>query len=399
VDDNYIWVIQNNTLLVPSVDYKVTSDKLSVQLARSPLISDTITLVTFGNNILTSGIAYMQFKDMLNRTHFKRLSLNKRTTLRRQLKWNDLSIVLTDATNFDDPNPAKNLPGVIEIRGERIEYFSKVGNVLSKLRRGTLGTGVYNLNRAGEFVQNIGSTETIPYTETSTVEQIISDGSHIINLGFTPNKSTTSWTYASGYTSNIPTGYGQSDDIEVFVGGYNDTAVWAPEVAYEIDAIVNVGSYTYRCVSAHTSTALSVNGVTKTFFNDIANWQFFIGNIRLKKKPYKVHNVNRAPYSPEGDLQFDAEFAVNGSSNQLRLTNLLTTGTQVTVIRKTGKAWDSTVNIQNDTTKIAEFLKATPGVWYADYKKVSTVSEIIVVKLDNEVVKFDDTNNQTFDQG
>jgi hypothetical protein len=399
VDDNYIWVIQNNTLLVPSVDYKVTSDKLSVQLARSPLISDTITLVTFGNNILTSGIAYMQFKDMLNRTHFKRLSLNKRTTLRRQLKWNDLSIVLTDATNFDDPNPAKNLPGVIEIRGERIEYFSKVGNVLSKLRRGTLGTGVYNLNRAGEFVQNIGSTETIPYTETSTVEQIISDGSHIINLGFTPNKSTTSWTYASGYTSNIPTGYGQSDDIEVFVGGYNDTAVWAPEVAYEIDAIVNVGSYTYRCVSAHTSTALSVNGVTKTFFNDIANWQFFIGNIRLKKKPYKVHNVNQAPYSPEGDLQFDAEFAVNGSSNQLRLTNLLTTGTQVTVIRKTGKAWDSTVNIQNDTTKIAEFLKATPGVWYADYKKVSTVSEIIVVKLDNEVVKFDDTNNQTFDQG
>ena len=399
VDDNYIWVIQNNILLVPSIDYKVTSDKSSIQLARSPLISDTITLVTFGNNILTSGIAYQQFKDMLNRTHFKRLSSNKRTTLHRQLKWNDLSIVLTDATNFDDPNPAKNLPGVIEIRGERIEYFSKVGNVLSKLRRGTLGTGVFNLNGVGEFVQNIGSTETIPYIETSTVEQIISDGTHIVNLGFTPTKSTTSWTYASGYTSNIPTGYGQSDDIEVFVGGYNDTAVWAPEVAYEIDAIVNVGSYTYRCVSAHTSTALSVNGVSKNFFNDIANWQFFIGNIRLKKKPYKVHNVNQAPYSPEGDVQFDAEFAVNGSSNQLRLTNLLTTGTQVTVIRKTGKAWDSKVNIQNDTSKIAEFLKATPGVWYADYKKVSKVSETIVVKLDNEVVKFDDTNNQTFDQG
>ena len=398
-DDNYIWVIQNNTLLVPSIDFKVTADKLSIQLARSPLISDTITLITFGNNILTAGIAYQQFKDMLNRTHFKRLSANKRTTLHRQLKWNDLSIVLTDATNFDDPNPAKNLPGVIEIRGERIEYFSKVGNVLSKLRRGTLGTGVYNLNPAGEFAQNIGSTETIPYVETSTVEQIISDGSHIVNLGFAPSKSATTWTYASGYSSNIPSGYGQCNDIEVFVGGYNDTAVWAPEVAYEVDTIVNIGSYTYRCVTAHTSTAVSVNGVTKSFFDDINKWKFFIGNIRLKKKPYKVHNVNQAPYSPEGDVQFDAEFAVNGSSNQLRLTNLLTTGTQVTVIRKTGKAWDSKVNIQNDTSKIAEFLKATPGVWYADYKKVSTVSNTIVPTLDTEVVKFDDTDNQTFDQG
>jgi hypothetical protein len=67
-------------------------------------------------------------------------------------------------------------------------------------------------------------------------------------------------------------------------------------------------------------------------------------------------------------VQLDAEFAVNGTSNQIRLTHLLSTGTQVTVVKRSGVAWDSTVNIQNDTGKIAKFLKASPGIWYTDYK-------------------------------
>jgi hypothetical protein len=67
-------------------------------------------------------------------------------------------------------------------------------------------------------------------------------------------------------------------------------------------------------------------------------------------------------------VQLDAEFAVNGTTNQLRLTHVLSTGTQVTVVKRTGTAWDSTVNIQTDTSKIAEFLKASPGIWYTDYK-------------------------------
>ena len=360
IDDNYIWVIKDNTLLVPSIDFKVIDDRKSIQLAIAPTSNQAITVITFGNNVLTSGIAYQQFKDMLNRTHFKRLSLNKRTKLTQDLKWNDTIIVVENATNFDTPNPSKNLPGVVEINGERIEYFSKSGNTLSRLRRGTLGTGVKTIYFSGTAVQDIGPTETVPYTESSIVEQVISDGSHFVNLGFPPTKSNGSWTYSSGFSSTIPSSYGQSDDIEVFIGGYNDGAVWASNVVYSIGIIVNVGSYTYRCTTAHTSGL--------NFNDDVANWEFFVGNIRLKKKPYKMHNVNKAPHSPDGDVQLDAEFAVNGTSNQLRLTHLLSTGTQVTVVKRTGIAWDSTLNIQNDSSKIAEFLKASPGIWYTDYK-------------------------------
>jgi hypothetical protein len=360
VDDNYIWVIRNTTLLVPSIDYKLNDDKETIQLATIPSSTDKITLITFSSNVLTSGIAYMQFKDMLNRVHFKRLSLSKRTTLAQDLKLNDLSIVLTNADNFDIPNPSLNRPGVIEIRGERIEYFSKQGNTLGKLRRGTLGTGAYSLNREGTFVQDIGPSETVPYTEISITEQILSDGTNFIDLSFTPTKSNTTWSYSAGYSSTIPTNFGQSDDIEVFVGGYDQGTSWTPSTSYTIGTIVNVGTYTYRCIANHVSSTV--------FSIDSANWKFFIGNIRLKKSPYKVHNVNNSPYSPEGDVQLDADFSVNGTNNQIRLTNLLNSGTQVTVVKRTGIAWDNTVNIQNDTSKIAEFLRASPGIWYSDYK-------------------------------
>jgi len=360
IDDNYLWVIKDNTLLVPSIDFKVNDNRKSIQLAVSPTTNQAITVITFSSNILSSGIAYQQFKDMLNRTHFKRLSLSKRTKLIQNLSWDDTIIVVEDATNFDTPNASRNLPGAIEINGERIEYFAKSGNTLSRLRRGTLGTGVKKLYTVGTTVQDIGPTETVPYTENSIVEQIISDGSRIVNLGFTPTKSKDNWAYSSGFTSGIPADYGQSDDIEVFIGGYNDGAIWAPNIVYTTGVIVNVGSYTYRCTTNHTSSS--------SFNSDVSNWEFFVGNIRLKKKPYKMHNVNTAPHSPAGDVQLDAEFAVNGTTNQLRLTHLLSTGTQITVVKRTGIAWDSTVNIQSDNSKIAEFLKASPGIWYTDYK-------------------------------
>jgi len=421
ISDDYVWITKNGTLLTPTIDYKLNDDKQSVQLATLPNKTDQLTFITFGSNILASGIAYMQFKDMLNRVTYKRLSLEKRTTLAADLHWNDTSITLTDASNFDVPNPTANKPGVIEIRGERIEYFAKNGNIVSRLRRGTLGTGVYKLHKAGAFVQDIGPTETIPYTETTITEQIISDGTNSVNLSFAPALGSESdptgviaWFKTSGYTyqgtynplssysinsvvvyqntyyvnilsysastsvtilptdtkhwkiapTAIPPGYGQCDNIEVFVGGYNDGSAWASGIEYSVGDIVNIGSYTYRCTTAHTSGA--------TFNADSTNWTFFIGNIRLKKQPYKVHNVNVNPYSPAGDVTLDADFAVDGSSRQIRLTNLLNKGTHVTVIKQIGTAWDgdknNPVNILNDNSKIAEFLKVSPGIWYTDYK-------------------------------
>jgi hypothetical protein len=238
-------------------------------------------------------------------------------------------------------------------------------------------------------VQEIGPSETMPYAETSTVQQVVSDGTNTLPLTFVPTKSLDTWTYTTGYESAIPAGYGQSNDIEVFVGGYDNTAVWASGVEYSIGTVVNVGSYTYRCITDHTSSTV--------FNNDSTNWQFFIGNIRLKKKPYKVHNVNQAANSPEGDIQIDADFAVNGTSKELRLTNKLSFGTRVTVVKRTGIAWDDTANILTSDTKIARFLKGSPGVWYTSMKQLSTTTPE-TSSFDSTSTRFDSTNT-TFDQG
>ena len=462
LNESYVWVVKNSTLLVHGVDYKLLDDHLSIQLTNSLSLTDKISLMTFGSNVITAGISYMQFKDMLNRTIYKRLSLTKRTELATDLRWNSTSIVLVDGSNFEEPDTVRNAPGVIEIRGERIEYFAKTGNVLSKLRRGTSGTGVFDLNYAGIFVQDIGSGETIPYNDAVQTTQILSNGTNTVKLSFAPTKGNqdsvninydptgvrtwfsdagylligafdpassyklndvvvynNSYYYCSKtvsllasrtlgvdytpansiywtlYPTGIPVGYGQTNQIEVFVGGYDDITVWTPNTIYNELDVVNVGNYTYRRKPgpAHTSK--------DTFANDNTNWSFFIGNIRLQKQPYKVFNINQAPYSPAGDVTFDADFSVNGVSNELRLTNKLAIGTTITVVKRTLELWDSSTNIMHDDSKIASFIKAAPGVWYTQYQLNTEVPVPVSVEsssFDSASTRFDGAN-LTFDQG
>lgn len=393
LDDNYVLVTKNGKLLTPSVDYKLNEDRASIKLARYPATDDELVVITFGGVPLGQGISYMQFKDMLNRVHYKRLNANKRTKLVKALNYFDTSIELEDASNFDLPSIVNNKPGIIEIRGERIEYFTKNGNILGQLRRGTLGTGVPTRHPAASYVQDIGASETIPYTEASIIEQIKSDGTNIVPLTFIPMNPSSgvtpapSWSYTQGFISTIPAGYKQANDIEVFVGGYT-TLVWSSGVQYKVDDIVEIGSYTYRCVTEHTSS--------ESFETDKNKWKFFVGNIRLKKKPYMIH-TNNYPDSPEGDIQMDAEFAVDAVNKQLRLTHKLEFGTRVTVVKRTGIAWDSDLNILYDTTRIANFLKAAPGIWYANIGKYENIGQT-PSSFDSTGGTFDSTGI-TFDQG
>lgn len=429
IDDNYVWIMKNGRLLTHSIEYKLGNDRKSVILSESPVISDEFRIVTFGNNVSTSNVSYMQFKDMLNRMHFKRLNSNKQTLLAKDLLSTDLTIEVEDASNFDAPNPQMNKPGIIEIRGERIEYFKIQGNVLSQLRRGTLGTGTPAVHKLGAYVQDIGPSETIPYIDNISIEQIVSDGTNTVNLSFVPNKySNVQWFEDFGYSykgeyieshsylvndvvdyngnyyvnivasngklpsntmywslyTSISTEYGQSNDIEVFVGGYNVISDWESDVNYDVGDIVIVGSYSYKCINQHTSSL--------SFNTDKNYWTFFVGNIRLKKKSYKVHNNNLHSESPQGDVYFDPDFIVDGSSSSIKLTNNLKLGTRVTVVRKNGTAWDgnvkdSTNNVRNDRSKIGNFITAVPGAQYRD-----------IVNYDLEKFVSYDSSKDTFDE-
>jgi hypothetical protein len=367
IDTASVWVSKNGTLLTPSVDYKLNADKESIKFEQPLLISDRIDMITFSSNVSNQTVSYMQFKDMLNRTHFKRLSQNKQSPLVKALNYYDTEIEVLDASNFEEPNSSKNMPGVVEIYGERIEYFAKTGNKLSRLRRATLGTGAAQVYPIGSHVQDIGPSESIPYRDATQVEQVTTTGSTLLEIPFVPRSV---------------------NEIEVFVGGYDTAQTWASNIDYTVGMIVQVGSYTYRCVAAHTSTHL--------FSADSTNWQFFVGNLRLKKHAFQVHNVSIHPESPEGDVSFNADFTVDGTTNAIHLTNALDAGVKVTVVKKTGRLWSgityfpTEMNVDSNTTdfdtgtttfdqrdskllaasnnNINGFLKAEPGIWYTPAK-------------------------------
>ncbi len=391
INDNYVWVIKNNTLLTPSIDYKVRDDRQSIDITDKLYDTDEVTVIMFGNNVFPVGIAYMQFKDMMNRVQYKRLSSNKQTRLLRDLRYNDTVIEVEDTAGFDSPNLAKGRPGIIEIRGERIEYFAMSGNTLSRLRRGTLGTGTPLRHKSGSYVTEIGSSESIPYKDETLVTQHISDGTNIVNLDYIPQSV---------------------NDIEVFVGGYNTGIQWTAGVDYEVGTIVTIGAYTYKVVAYHQSgstfksnvtTLTTVDGERTVLETGVAYdqvYEFFIGNIRLRKTEYTMFNTNIAPYSPEGDLTMPADFSVDGVSSAVTLTNALPVGIQITVVRRIcSELWDSEINIQEDDNRISRFLKAQPGAWYTDAYQFSTGTES--VSFDSTIITFDrdttDIGNLTFD--
>ncbi len=301
--DDYVWVIKQNQMLTHSVDYYLDSDLRTIKL-KDPFVASNneIQVIILSDRVVNHSWGYMQFKDMLNRTHYKRISKAKTTRLARDLLQTDREIYVVDGAKLSPGNPALNLPGIVEINGERIEYYVKTGNVLSQIRRGTLGTGVPVLHRVRSNVMDIGHSETIPYVDSQIVDTTVSDGStNLIPLNYLPKKTAVTW-----YTETIPTMNGRSDELEVFVGGY-----------------------------------------------------------RLKKTNYKLFKEsNGYPYSPEGDSNYEAEFSVNGTTNAVRITAEVAADTKIVIVKRQGNLWNPTgTDLTYHNGDIARFIRNTEAIF------------------------------------
>ena len=362
VDDSRVWLIKNNRILQSSIDYKLNVDLQSVTLAKEPITGDKFTVMTFGSNVVSQSFSFMQFKDMLNRFHYKRLRKSRQTVLKNDLNFYDTEIVIDDDRVVTLPNRDLNRPGIIEVKGERIEYFLKSGNVLSQLRRGTLGTGVRTVYPAGTLVQDIGITETIPYKDQTIIEQIVADGT---NYEYTLEKVTpggfnTSYKYKGTNLTSTDASTLPKNAVEVFVGGWIIKGPWATGVIYTVNELVTYGSYTYRCLVSHTSTEFFAD---LEYINEITGaavprWEFFVGNIRLKKDSYQVHNSYLHNESPEGDITFDADFTVSNSNSVINLNGLVADNVTFTVIKRTGKIWeDNGFSLVESNNAVSKFIK------------------------------------------
>ena len=199
LDTSYVWVVLNGILLTPNIDYKLVKLDTYVQIVRDISENDVIQVIHFAAPVSNEKFGFRIFKDMLNRTHYKRLNKNNVYTLAQPLHTTDKEIVLSDATNITQPSTELNVPGVLFIEGERVEYFKVEGNVLSQLHRGTLGTGAKAIYEIGTECMDQSEKETIPYRDEMVSLIALEDESTQIVLDWLPTKGV--------------------DEFEIFVGG------------------------------------------------------------------------------------------------------------------------------------------------------------------------------------
>ena len=188
-DSEYVWVIVNGVKLAPNVDYYVTEDLMHVKIISQLSANDKVEYIQFGEEQLTHRFGFRQFKDILNRVHYKRLDNANKYKLAQDLNWWDTRIELVDASNLPEPGKKKQIPGVVFINGERIEYYVKQGNSLRQLRRGTLGTGVSTLLTSGTEVRDQSPGENVPYKDQTLTQLFTADGTTAsYELDFTPTQ-------------------------------------------------------------------------------------------------------------------------------------------------------------------------------------------------------------------
>jgi hypothetical protein len=302
VSASYVWVYKNGQRLRQEKDYYVSLPRAVVYLKIASTLNDDIKILNFSRNTFSLPVAYEIHKDMLNVYHYNRYAKGT-VKLQRILNYYDSEIQVDDATDLSAPISSRNIPGVISIDGERIEYMTKTGNTLGQLRRGSQGTAIADSYAAGTAIVDVGYSEIIPYNENQERTDFVSDGSTqlIGPLTYVPSVGVrNTW-----YRDTIPSTYGPCDQIEVFAGGR-----------------------------------------------------------RLRKDPQSFWIEANGAYSPEADQLHEADFSVDGSTAFIRLTTALPAGTRVSVLRRQGKTWyergDITASkgipLPDNDTAIARFI-------------------------------------------
>jgi len=196
LNDNYVWVTVNRIPLTGKIDYNILDDQVTVEFSDQyhHTSDDVIVITSISSEKLASTIlGYRIFNDIFDRTHFKRLSKQDTTYLTTPLHFTDTEIQVADARALTPPLISKKIPGVVIIDGERIEFFKVTGNILSQLRRSTLGTAPSFYSDINTRVIDQSPEQTIPFkeniyrqthiTKSTTNTYIINKTPNILNTG------------------------------------------------------------------------------------------------------------------------------------------------------------------------------------------------------------------------
>jgi hypothetical protein len=181
----YVWL--NGTQLIQGYDYTLTGNTITV-VGKTITSSSRLDVMYFALDTAVKATGFRMFKDMLNRIFYKRISKNATTEIAEDIVVGALEIQVKDGTKLAQPQQIISsdgstittiIPGVIFVDKERIEYFTRSGDTLGQLRRGTLGTGIKEHSSGTEVVDASG-TQTIPYADTVYTNTFTGDGTTVV---------------------------------------------------------------------------------------------------------------------------------------------------------------------------------------------------------------------------
>ena len=372
INSSYVWVYKNGVRLTQDFDFDVSLPRGVVYLSNETTQSDIIKIVLFGSTIYRDPSAYEIYKDMLNFYHFNRFEIRS-VLLARDLTYYDDSIQVTDASVLQEPNKSRNIPGVVFINGERIEYLIKEENVLKQLRRGSKGTAIAEIHTAGTEVIDLGPQSTIPYQDTQEIEKFNStQNATIIYDGSTR-------TYI---VSNLLfVGNGDKNDVFVRLNGellskdaYSMT-LEGQDVILTFDNSIDLVTDDTILISSVFVGPLNFTPIKSqrpSWYTDTIPDEYgacdqielFVAGQRLRKDPTSVYTEELGSFSPVADTIVEADFSVDGFNQYVRLTNPPLENVQISIIRKVGKSWydrgefttSSGVTLLDNNSAIAKFI-------------------------------------------
>jgi hypothetical protein len=365
LNDNYVWVIVNGIPLVNKLDYEILDDFVTVQISSrfEHTASDNITIISISDTPLaTTVLGYRVFNDIFNRTHFKRLSKQNTTYLTQPLSFTDTEIHVADAGILTPPLVAKNMPGVVIIDGERIEFFTVNGNTLGQLRRSTLGTAPSFYSEENTKVIDQGLDQTVPFkeniykqvllTSTSTNTYSISSINQIVNTGTYHQFINNGITFVDGISA--------VDQVEVNYGGrrLSKVGTFYQDISASYDSPRLNYQGTVTSVSLLPDTTIIGNGYVVTDTNQV--WVYENSKEAESVNGYVYHGLDYK----------DPEFTIDADSQQITLNieNGIQGGVKLTLVkREIVSVWNDIVNsestksLMESSTTQARFLQSRPA--------------------------------------
>lgn len=408
-DDDHLWVTVDGKPLRAKIDYRMLNET-TIELSdifATPESSQVVITTLNKAPLAETIIGYRIFNDMFNRTHFKRLSKKNTTVLTQPLLVTDTEIHVNDASaltppsinkafgnNPIPPNIGVDLPGVVLINGERIEFLKVENNVLSQLRRSTIGTGPKSYIPAGTQVVDQGLHQTIPYSETvkrqiqlttNTTTYVISTlttmtnytiGSDIVKSdGITLQTGILDITDVNGNKVDVSL----KDQVEVFYGG----KLLRKDGVYRHDETERYDSSQCNILGTVTSTNYLVraDSIGDSYLDLSTNKVWVYENSLSSSAINGYVYTGLKYYSPEFDVTIiDAD---DGKIQQIELNidNGIQENVELVIVKRefsVTQEWNSVVNgkripLLDSTTQQAVFLKDSPAM-APDYQQVNLIA-------------------------